>query len=87
MERKKNILFHFNNIPLKCIGSNILGTMKTCSRLMYFELMSIYFSARAGGIIIIISISYNTKVFCVFSLESPPSGDSNEYTQYIIYNI
>ena len=27
------------------------------------------------------------KVCCVFSLESPRRGDSNEYTQYTIYNI
>ena len=27
------------------------------------------------------------KVFCVFSLESPHPGDSNEYTQYTIFNI
>ena len=30
------------------------------------------------------SISFNRKVYCVFSLESPPRGDSNEYTQYTI---
>ena len=27
------------------------------------------------------------KVCCVFSLESPQWGDSNEYTQYTFYNI
>ena len=27
------------------------------------------------------------KVYCVFSLESPHRGDSNEYTQYTIFNI
>ena len=27
------------------------------------------------------------KVFSVFSLESPHQGDSNEYTQYTIFNI
>ena len=27
------------------------------------------------------------KVFCVFSLESPHRGDSNEYTQYTIFNV
>ena len=32
-------------------------------------------------------IVFNTKVCCVFSLESPHRGDSNEYTQYIIFNI
>ena len=32
------------------------------------------------------SIFLNTKVFCVFSLESPHQGDSNEYTQYTIFN-
>ena len=32
----------------------------------------------------ILSIFFNTKVYCVFSLESPQRGDSNEYTQYTI---
>ena len=27
------------------------------------------------------------KVCCVFSLESPHRGDSNEYTQYTVFNI
>ena len=27
------------------------------------------------------------KVCCVFTLESPHLGDSNEYTQYTIFNI
>ena len=27
------------------------------------------------------------KVYCVFTLESPHRGDSNEYTQYTIFNI
>ena len=31
------------------------------------------------------SIFFNMKVFCVFSLQSPHRGDSNEYTQYIIF--
>ena len=37
----------------------------------------------------IFSISFNMKVHvcCVFSLESPLGGDSNEYTQYNIFNI
>ena len=29
---------------------------------------------------------FNMKVCCVFSLESPHRGDSNEYTQYTIFN-
>ena len=29
-------------------------------------------------------IFFNMKVFCVFSLEMPQQGDSNEYTQYTI---
>ena len=33
------------------------------------------------------SIFFNMKVFCVFSLESPHRGDSNEYAQYTIFNI
>ena len=35
----------------------------------------------------IFSILFNVKVCCVFSLESPHRGDSNEYTQYTIFNI
>ena len=33
------------------------------------------------------SIFFIMKVYCVFSLESPQRGDSNEYTQYTIFNI
>ena len=36
---------------------------------------------------IVFSIFFNMKVCCVFSLESPHRGDSNEYTQYTIFNI
>ena len=32
-------------------------------------------------------IFYNMEVCCVFSLESPHWGDSNEYTQYTIFSI
>ena len=32
-------------------------------------------------------IFFNMKVCCVSSLESPHRGDSNEYTQYTIFNI
>ena len=35
----------------------------------------------------IFSIFSKMKVCCVFSLESPHRGDSNEYTQYTIFNI
>ena len=38
-------------------------------------------SARSEGIIRISLSFYNMKVCCVFSLESPHLGDSNEYTQ------
>ena len=32
----------------------------------------------------IFSIFFNLKVYCVFSLESPHRGDSNEWSQYNI---
>ena len=32
------------------------------------------------------SIFFNMKGYCVFWLESPHRGDSNEYTQYTIFN-
>ena len=44
-------------------------------------------SVRSGSIIRTSFIFYNMKVFCVFSLESPHLGDSNEYTQYTVFNI
>ena len=34
----------------------------------------------------IFSIFLNMKVCCVFSLELPHQGNSNEYTQYTIFN-
>ena len=33
---------------------------------------------------VIFSIFFNMKVYCVFSLESHQRGDSNDYTQYTI---
>ena len=33
------------------------------------------------------SIFFNMKVCCMFSLELPHRGDSNEYTKYTIFNI
>ena len=33
----------------------------------------------------IFSVFFNTMVYCVFLLESPRRGDSNEYTKYAIY--
>ena len=35
----------------------------------------------------IFSIFFAMKVYCVFSLESPHRGDSNENTKYTIFNI
>ena len=35
----------------------------------------------------IFSIFFYMKVYCVFSLESPRWGDSNEYIQYAIFNL
>ena len=50
--------------------------------------MSVKHSARSGGIIgISFRFFFTMKVCCVFSLESPHRGDSNEYTQYTIFNI
>ena len=50
--------------------------------------MRVDFSTRSGGIIeVFFSIFYKMKVCCVFLLESPHLGDSNEYTQHTIINI
>ena len=35
----------------------------------------------------IFSTFFNLKVCCVFSIESPHRGDSNEYTQFTIFNM
>ena len=48
--------------------------------------MSVNHSARSGGKNTdIFPIFFNMKVYCVFTLESPYRGDSNEYTQYTIF--
>ena len=50
--------------------------------------MRVDYSARSGGLIrISFFIFFEMKVYCVFSLESPHQGNSNEYTQYTIFNI
>ena len=35
----------------------------------------------------VFSIFFNMKIFCEFFLESPHRCDSNEYTQYTIFNM
>ena len=49
--------------------------------------MSVNHSAMSVGIIVIFSIFFNMKVWCVFSLESPRRGDSNKHKQFTIINI
>ena len=49
--------------------------------------MRVDYSARSGGLIRIFFVFFNMKVCCVFSLESPHRGDSNEYTQHTIFNM
>ena len=50
--------------------------------------MRVDYSARSGGLTeIFFFIFFNMKVCCVFSLESPHRGDSNEYIQYTIFNM
>ena len=61
--------------------------MKICSRQEPFELISANHSAGSGDIIFFFLIFLNMEVCRVFSLESPHQGDSNEYTQYTIFNI
>ena len=49
--------------------------------------MSVDHSAKSGGLIGLYFQISITKVYCVFTLESPHRGDSNEYTQYTIFNM
>ena len=58
-------------------GSNTFRSIKLCSRHGYFELMSITQCARR----------HNIDFFCVYALESPHRCDSNDYTEYTIFNI
>ena len=75
--KKKQVQSNFN-------GSNTFGTMEISSRQGLFESLRVYYRARPGGIIGV-SIFFIMKVYCVFSWESPRWGDSNEYTQYTIF--
>ena len=50
--------------------------------------MRVDYSARSGGLIAISFLFYfNMQVCCVFTFESPHRGDSNENTQYTIFNM
>ena len=49
--------------------------------------MSVDHGAGSGVIIGIFLDFLSLKLFCVLSLESPHGGNSNEYTQYTIFNI
>ena len=49
--------------------------------------MNVNHSAKSGGITGIYFRFFNMNVYYVFSLESPHRGDSNVYTQYIIFII
>ena len=50
--------------------------------------MSVNYSARAGDIIGVDFLCFsNMKLCCVFSLESPHPGDSNEDTQHTTISI
>ena len=50
--------------------------------------MRVDYCARSDGTIgIFFAVFCNLKVCCVFSLESPHRGDSNDYTQHAIINI
>ena len=47
--------------------------------------MSFHDSARSEGIIGISFLFLKMKVCCVFALELPHQGDSNEYTHYTFF--
>ena len=70
-------------------GSNTFGTMTLCSGQGQFKLLGVNHSAKSGGIIgkYFYFFFLNMEVCCVFALESPHCGDSNEYRQYTIVNI
>ena len=68
-------------------GSNTFGTMTISSRQGLFEPLRVYYRARSGGIIgVSLRFLFIMKVYCVFSLESPQRGHSNEYTKYTIFH-
>ena len=62
------------------LQSNTFGTMKICLR----QVVRAKVRRQNRDIF---SIFFNMKVCCVFSLEFPHRGDSNEYTQHIIFNV
>ena len=49
--------------------------------------MNVSHSANRGIIGINFRVFFDMKVCCVFLLESPHRGDSDEYTQYTIFNM
>ena len=54
------------------------------SRTLFFSPYKILPIAQENNYLIIIFLFYREIVCCVYSLESPHRGDSNEYTQHTI---
>ena len=72
------------NIQWSINGSNTFGIMKICSRQGWSELGGVNYCARLGGVV---GVSFRLSLmtlYCMFSLESPHRGDSNECTQCTI---
>ena len=73
-----------SHIQLNINGSNTCGTTKICSRRVLRANEGLLKSQVRWHNRDILLIYFNMKVYCVFSLESPQWGDSNEYSQYTI---
>ena len=68
-------------------GSNTFGTREICSETGSSSKWVLIVDQNRRQSRYIVSIFFNMKVFCVFSLESLHRGDSNENTKYTILNI
>ena len=78
-----------NNSCYKCIQSNLNrsnpdGSFTMADSNLFLSPYEIFPIAPQNKYLRIFFLFYHEIVCCVYSLESPHRGDSNEYTQYTI---
>ena len=75
---------HFSLLQYNLNGSNTDGSFTVDDSNSFFSPYKILPIAQENKYLMIFFLFYHGIVCCVYSLESPRRGDSNEYTQHTI---
>ena len=75
---------HSCQIQLNLNSSNTRGSFTIVNSNSFLSPCEILLIAQENRYLMVIFLFYHELVCCVYSLESPHQGDSNEYTQHTI---